>query len=107
MRRNDDAIGAGCPPFSSLKKGLLLTVADGSGGAPGCNPMTVSWGAMGAVFGEDCLLLTIRPSRYTAELLRKTDALTLSALPEGERSRAALALCGSKSGRMSCKMFLW
>lgn len=102
MRRNDEAILAGGLPFSGLEKGLLLTVAD-EGSTSGCNPMTVSWGAMGRIFGENALLLTIRPCRYTAELLRKTDALTLSALPEGERFRAALALCGGKSGREGSK----
>lgn len=98
MRRNDEAILAGGLPFSGLEKRLLLTVAD-EGSTSGCNPMTVSWGAMGQVYGEEVLLLTLRPCRYTAELLGKTDALTLSSLPEGERFRSALALCGSRSGR--------
>ena len=76
---------------SLLRRRALLTVAD--------NPMTLSWGSFGTLFGEPVCTLYIRPSRHTATLLAATPRATLSFLPESAASDAAYAYCGAHSGR--------
>ena len=61
------------------------------------NTMTVSWGALGELWGRDMVTAYIRPQRYTKEFLDQNDYFTLSFYPAELKS--ALALCGSKSGR--------
>lgn len=61
------------------------------------NTMTVSWGAIGELWGRDMATVYIRPQRYTEEFLNANEYFTLSFYPADKK--AALALCGSKSGR--------
>ena len=61
------------------------------------NAMTASWGGMGFLWGKEVAFVFIRPSRYTFELLEKSDLLSLNFLPE--RFRPQLAYCGKVSGR--------
>ena len=58
--------------------------------------MTVSWGAMGVLWGKNTVTIYIRPQRYTHEFLEKTDHFTLSFY---DGMRDALTLCGRTSGR--------
>ena len=62
------------------------------------NTMTVSWGAVGELWGKDMATLYIRPQRYTEEFLNKNDYLTVSFYPEDMKKRIH-GVCGSKSGR--------
>ena len=62
------------------------------------NTMTVSWGAIGELWGNDMATLYIRPQRYTEEFLNKNDYLTVSFYPE-EMKKRIHSVCGSKSGR--------
>ena len=96
--RNDDFWWGG-DPFTSLEKGLLVTAEDPDGQGPASNPMTVSWGLFGILYGAPTALLALRESRYTLSLLQKSSRLTISRLPEGERFAEALCLCGRRSGR--------
>lgn len=43
----------------------LLTAKDGEG----CNPMTVSWGGIGELWGKDTATVYVRESRYTKRLI--------------------------------------
>lgn len=61
------------------------------------NTMTVSWGALGELWGRDMVTAYIRPQRYTKQFLDDNDYFTLSFYPA--EYKKALALCGSKSGR--------
>lgn len=61
------------------------------------NTMTVSWGAIGELWGREMVTAYIRPQRYTKEFLDNNDYFTLSFYPP--EYKKALALCGSKSGR--------
>ena len=80
------------------KDWMLLTAAgrDAAGREP-VNTMTASWGGMGVLWNRPVAFCFIRPQRYTFELTERTDRLSLSFL--GEEHRAALRLCGTKSGR--------
>lgn len=61
------------------------------------NTMTVSWGALGELWGKDMVTAYIRPQRYTKEFLDSNDYFTLSFYPE--EYKKALGVCGTKSGR--------
>ena len=61
------------------------------------NTMTVSWGAIGELWGRDCATIYIRPQRYTREFIDSNDYFTLSFYPPELKS--IHSVCGSKSGR--------
>lgn len=73
---------------------LLITAGDASG----YNMMTGSWGALGEMWGKDIAVAVIRPTRYTYGFMEENDYFTLSVL-NPTVSKAAHAICGSKSGR--------
>jgi flavin reductase (DIM6/NTAB) family NADH-FMN oxidoreductase RutF len=68
-----------------------------AGTADGFNTMTVSWGAIGELWGKDMVTIYIRPQRYTEEFLNANDYFTLSFYPADKKQ--ALGICGTKSGR--------
>lgn len=72
----------------------LVTAGDENG----YNTMTVSWGAIGELWGVDMATVYIRPQRYTEEFLDKEDYFTLSFYPD-EMKKQIHGVCGSKSGR--------
>ncbi len=67
----------------------------------GYNTMTVSWGHMGAIWGQGKALPTmvayVRPQRYTKEFIDKEEYFSLAVL--GEEYKKQLAYLGSHSGR--------
>lgn len=71
----------------------LLTARDGEG----CNPMTVSWGGIGELWGKDTATVYVRESRYTKQLMDKETHFSLCFF--GDEYKKALGFCGSKSGR--------
>jgi len=73
----------------------LLTSGDVTSGD--FNTMTVGWGGLGVMWNKPMAMVVVRPSRYTYEFMEKYNTFTLSVLPE--EYRAALQLCGTKSGR--------
>lgn len=79
---------------------LLLTAGEN---APGkFNPMTVSWGTIGHMWGKNIIHVVVRPTRYTYEFIEKYDTFTVTAFPP--EYRGMLGLLGSKSGREIDKM---
>lgn len=72
----------------------LVTAGDENG----YNTMTVSWGAIGELWGKDMATIYIRPQRYTEEFLDKNDYFTISFYP-AEMKNQIHGVCGSKSGR--------
>ena len=69
-----------------------------AGTQDGFNTMTVSWGAVGELWGKDMATVYIRPQRYTEEFLNREDYFTLSFYPTEMKQRIH-GVCGSKSGR--------
>ncbi len=61
------------------------------------NTMTVSWGALGELWGREMVTVYIRPQRYTNRFVDGSDYFTLSFYPA--EYKKALAFCGSRSGR--------
>ena len=83
------------------QKGAFLTTrADGK-----TNTMTISWGQIGFMWGKPVFMTMVRESRYTYELLKKTDTFTVS-IPADDSFQKALGIAGSKSGRDTDKFAL-
>jgi len=61
------------------------------------NTMTASWGGVGVLWNKDVATVYIRPSRYTKEIIDKTDTFSISVL--SEKFKNALNYCGTHSGR--------
>ena len=85
-----------------IKKSAVELIFDGwglvtAGNEDKFNTMTVSWGAIGEIWGKDAAFIFIRPQRYTYEFIENNDIFTISFY--GEEFRDALRICGSKSGR--------
>lgn len=77
------------------KDWMLITAKDEQNGR--INAMTASWGCMGVLWNKHICVCFIRPQRHTYTLVEQADRISLAFL--GEEYRAALKLCGTKSGR--------
>lgn len=71
----------------------LLTAKDNDG----CNPMTVSWGGIGELWGKDTATVYVRESRYTKTLIDKEEYFSLCFFDEEHKD--VLKYCGANSGR--------
>jgi len=82
------------------QKWFLLTAGENKPGK--FNSMTVSWGALGFIWGKPLAIVVVRPQRYTREFIDRYDTFSLCAFPETQRP--ALEMLGRLSGRDSDKM---
>ena len=78
----------------ALPGGILLTTKRGEE----VNSMTIGWGCIGIDWTRPVFIAYVRESRYTKQLLEDNGEFTVN-IPVGEVPRAALSLCGRKSGR--------
>ena len=78
----------------ALPGGILLTTKRGEE----VNSMTIGWGCIGIDWSRPVFIAYVRESRYTKQLLEDNGEFTVN-IPVGETPRAALSLCGRKSGR--------
>jgi len=62
------------------------------------NPMTIGWAQVGIVWSIPTVSVLIRESRYTHSCIRRADSFAVCVPRPGELT-AALAFCGSMSGR--------
>lgn len=82
-------------PFTLIGKDwMLLTAAKPDGSF---NTMTASWGGVGILWNKPVLYCFIRPQRYTHEFSEASERISATFFTE--EYRAALTLCGRKSGR--------
>jgi len=77
-----------------LPVGAFLTVQSGDL----LNTMTIGWGTVGYIWRKPIFTVAVRYSRYTYELISKSDEFTVS-FPLDNSLRKELAVCGTKSGR--------
>lgn len=61
------------------------------------NTMTVSWGGVGELWGQDVTFIFIRPQRYTLKFIEEQDYYSMCFFDEARKD--ALKLCGAVSGR--------
>ena len=81
-------------PVTMFSDGWAILTA---GSKNDCNGMTVSWGAIGEIWGKAAMFVFVRPQRYTHDFCDKSDYFTVSCF--GGKEREALSFFGSKSGR--------
>lgn len=80
--------------FETFNSGWALLTA---GDYENHNSMTISWGFMGTLWGKKVICIFVRPTRYTYELLEKSERFTLSFMDESYKG--AMKIMGTKSGR--------
>lgn len=80
--------------LQQLIRGAFLTVKDGDR----INTMTIGWGSLGYAWNKPILMVMVRKSRYTYDMIENTDEFTVS-LPLKGQLRNELNICGTKSGR--------
>ena len=77
-----------------LKSGVFLTTeSDGF-----VNTMTIAWGLSGHMWNKKCLTVAVRHSRFTFEMMGKSDYFTVS-VPKKATLKKELVTCGTLSGR--------
>ena len=76
-----------------LSNGAFLTALDGGT----LNTMTISWGAVGIMWGRPVFVVMVRASRFTHGIIEKSNEFTVT-LPANNMD-SALDFCGRASGR--------
>ncbi len=89
-------------PFRLIGKDWLLITAPDEEKESGANAMTASWGGLGILWNKPVATVYVRPQRHTYKLTENADRFSLCVL--SEEDRAALKLCGTKSGRDTDKL---
>lgn len=79
--------------MEQLKKGAFLTVK----AQARLNTMTIGWATMGIVWSKPIMMVAVRNSRYTFEIMEDAADFTVS-FPK-EDMKDELMFCGTKSGR--------
>ncbi len=87
-------------PFTKISKEWAAVVAEADGKA---NAMTVSWGSVGVIWGKNVATIYIRDSRFTKELLDKSDTFSVCFF-EDPKMHSTLGYLGSVSGRDEDKL---
>lgn len=77
-----------------LPKGAFLTIKAGDE----LNTMTIGWGSIGYMWKKPVLMVLVRYSRYSYNLLEKGKEFSVS-IPVDEEMKKTLAIAGTKSGR--------
>lgn len=85
-----------------IKKSPVQLIADDwalvtAGDSKHHNTMTVSWGGVGELWGEDVSFIFIRPQRYTLQFVENNDYYSICFFSQGKND--ALKFCGANSGR--------
>ncbi len=74
--------------------GAFLTVK----GENRVNTMTIGWAFLGFIWGKPIMMVAVRHSRFTYELLKESQEFSVS-IPIHSDLKKALGFCGTKSGR--------
>lgn len=81
-------------PVTMFSEGWAILTA---GSNDSYNGMTVSWGAIGEIWGKASMCVFVRPQRYTHDFCEKSEYFTVSCFDGKHRNE--LSFFGSKSGR--------
>ena len=80
--------------LDQIKIGAFLTVKSGEI----VNTMTIGWATFGVIWNKPILMVLVRKSRYSFDLIEKARDFTVS-IPVEIDLKKALSYCGSYSGR--------
>ncbi|NLB87990.1 MAG: flavin reductase family protein [Syntrophomonadaceae bacterium] len=81
--------------LQQLPKGAFLTVKDDK---DRINTMTIGWGSIGYMWQKPIIMVAVRYSRYTYDLIENAPDFTVS-FPYTNEMKKELAVAGTKSGR--------
>lgn len=81
--------------IEALKEGRVLVCSVDKNNKP--NVMAIGWGSIGIIWGEPIFFIFIRPSRYTFNLIEKTEDFTVNIFEE--KYKEIVNWCGTVSGR--------
>lgn len=85
--------------LDGLTKGAFLNVThEGQD-----NTMTIGWGSIGFIWRKPIIMVMVRYSRHTYQMLQGAEEFTVS-IPFGDQFKQQLAFCGSQSGRDTDKI---
>lgn len=79
--------------MDQLAQGAFLTVKAGNR----LNTMTIGWATMGIIWSKPIVMVAVRNSRYTFELMETAVDFTIS-FPQNNMEKE-LSFCGTQSGR--------
>jgi len=79
--------------INRIKGGAFLTVRSGSA----LNTMTIGWATFGVVWSKPIMMVAVRSSRHTFEIIEAAKDFTVTVPAEDMHKETAY--CGSKSGR--------
>jgi len=79
--------------MNRIEEGAFLVVK----GKEKTNVMTIGWALIGFVWRRPVMMVAVRTSRFTHQLVEEADSFTVS-VPSGDMKRE-INICGSKSGR--------
>ena len=86
-------------PFTKIgKEWMLITASEGDK----INAMTASWGGVGVLWGKNAAFIFVRVSRYTKELIDRSDHFSLTFFDNSHKS--ALKYFGMVTGRREDKI---
>ena len=89
-------------PMEKISKEWFAVVTEADGKV---NAMTAGWGGIGHIWGKNATFIFIRESRYTKELLDKSDTFSVCFLdPQDKSTRSTLKFLGTISGRNEDKL---
>lgn len=80
--------------LDQIRKGAFLTVKSGDK----LNTMTIGWATFGIIWNKPILMVLVRKSRHTHEIIENASDFTVS-VPVNKDLKKALSFCGSYSGR--------
>lgn len=80
--------------LNQVPRGAFLTVKSGDK----LNTMTIGWGSIGHIWQRPMLMVMVRQSRYTYQLMEEAADFSVSLPIQGEL-KSDLAIAGTKSGR--------
>jgi flavin reductase (DIM6/NTAB) family NADH-FMN oxidoreductase RutF len=87
-------------PFTRLSRDWILITAEVD---KNINCMTASWGGAGVMWNRPVAIIFLRHSRYTKELVDKTDSFSITTF-DVSKYKEMLSYMGSVSGRQEDKI---
>ncbi len=81
--------------FEMIEHEWFLITAEKKDGS--INAMTAQWGTLGHLWGEDVVVIFVRPQRYTHEFVSEADSFSVCFF--GEEHRSMMRYMGTVSGR--------
>ena len=92
-------------PFTMIAKEWMLLAAGNA--ERGYNAMTVSWGHLGAIWGQEggypTAVIYVRPQRYTKEFVDREELFTLAEALRGEGAANVVVSLGGEGAIMAAQ----